>query len=60
MVPKTAECEVHYYPDQIVLKGAEKDVHLEANKILLRFACSARPFRVVEDQGDQMVLAPAG
>lgn len=58
MVP-TTDCEVLYYPDQIVLRGSEKDVHLEASKILLRFASSARPYQVVEDKGNHMVLAPA-
>jgi hypothetical protein len=58
MFPSDDRCKIYYYPGLIVLKGSEQSVHVEAHNILRRFACSAIPYRVVEDRGNRVVLAP--
>jgi hypothetical protein len=50
------ECEVKYLPDQIILTGDTQAIHLEADKIIKRFAHSTKPFRVVADAGHEIVL----
>jgi hypothetical protein len=52
------QCKVYYYPGLIVLKGPQQSVHMEAHNILKRYAYSAIPYRVVEDRGNRVVLAP--
>jgi hypothetical protein len=58
MFPTDEQCRVYYYPGFIVLKGSQQSVHMEAHNILRRFAYSAVPYRVVEDCGNRVVLAP--
>ncbi len=58
MRANSEECTVHYYPGQIVLTGNPPQIQQEAHVILRRFACSAIPYRVIEDRGTRMVLAP--
>lgn len=56
---KNANCTIKYYRDTIVLSGAMETIHMEAERILRRFAHSARPYEVKSDSADRIVLAAA-
>ena len=52
-----SKCTISYHSDLIVLSGDKQAIHNEADKILRRFAHSARPYQVQEDTADRVVLA---
>lgn len=54
---KASGFTIQYYRDMIVLSGAMDAIHLEAEKIVRRFAYSARPYQVKSDRIDRIVLA---
>lgn len=49
---------VLYSSDMIVLRGANHIITAQAQKILERFAHSARPFQVKTEMPDSIVLIP--
>jgi hypothetical protein len=49
-------CTVLYEGDEIVLVGAAAAIHLEAKKILRRFAHSSRPYELKSDGTQRVVL----
>lgn len=54
-----AHYTIEYLDNKIILHGDISAIHKEAELILRRFACSARPYRVHEDNGQQIVLTLA-
>ncbi|MFQ5936424.1 MAG: hypothetical protein ACE5LB_08460 [Acidiferrobacterales bacterium] len=56
---KDSNCTIQYSGDRIILSGAVEVIHLEAEKILRRFAHSARPYEVKSDSSHRIVLAAA-
>ncbi|MBA1147596.1 hypothetical protein H0Z60_11080 [Ectothiorhodospiraceae bacterium WFHF3C12] len=48
--------QTRYDAAEIVLFGAYRDVHDEAQRIVRRFAASAAPYRIAEDHGERIVL----
>lgn len=54
---KQAEYTIHYDGDRIILSGAAQLIHVEAERILRRFAHSARPYSIKVDTLDRIVLA---
>ncbi len=55
-VSRATNMEIRYYPGKIELVGESEPIQAEAQKILLRFAYSATPYRVVEHHDDHIVL----
>ena len=49
-------CNIEYDRDAIVLSGRSDAVHVEAAKILRRFAHSGRPFQIQAETPERMVL----
>ncbi len=58
-IRKATACTIRYAQDTIVLSGASQPIHLEAQRILRRFAHSARPYEVRIDTPERIVLAAA-
>ncbi len=56
---KDAGCTIHYRGNHIILSGSVAAIHMEAERILRRFAHSARPFQVKSNRVDCIVLAVA-
>ena len=56
---KNSEYTIRYYQDTIVLSGAVEAIHSEAERILRRFAYSAKPYEVKSDAPDRIILATA-
>lgn len=54
---KATACTIRYAQDTIVLSGANEPIHLEAQRILRRFAHSARRYEVRMDTPKRIVLA---
>ncbi len=54
---KESEYTIHYDGDRIILSGAAQSIHLEAERILRRFAHSARPYAIKVDTLERIVLA---
>jgi hypothetical protein len=54
--PDTSDCRIQYDGDTVVLCGAAEIVHLEADRILRRFAHSAKPYNMRLDTPEQVVL----
>lgn len=54
---KDAECTIRYRGSQIILSGSVPAIHMEAERILRRFAHSARPYQVKSERADCIVLA---
>ena len=54
----TAECNVTYLADRIVLQGECEAIHQEARKLLQRFVHSTSPLHVVTDNEHEVVLTP--
>lgn len=50
--------EIRYYPGRIELWGEVAPIHVEADRILLRFRYSTTPYKIIEDGDDHMVLVP--
>ncbi len=51
-----SDCTIEYDCDSIVLSGTPATVHLEADRILRRFAHSARPYEIKNDTPGCIVL----
>ena len=47
---------IHYEGDRIILSGAAPSIHVEAERILRRFAHSARPYEIKLNTLDRIVL----
>ena len=56
VVMKNQNCVVKYYPDMIVIDGDSEAIHLEAEKLLRRFAASSRALQISEDTAEHIVL----
>jgi hypothetical protein len=56
---KDSECTIRYRGNHIILSGSVDAVHMEAERILRRFAHSGRPYQVKSDRADCIVLAAA-
>ena len=56
---KQADYTIRYDGDRIILSGAVDAIHLEAERIVRRFAHSARPYQIKLDRFDRIVLAAA-
>jgi hypothetical protein len=54
---RSSDCTIRYQRDLIVLSGAADAVHVEATRILRRFANSARPYTIKAHTRDRIVLA---
>lgn len=54
----TRGCRVEYRGKEIVVQGPSTEVHREAHRIVRRFACSATPYRIDEDDSNRVVLKP--
>lgn len=50
------ECKIKYETDTIELRGDVQAIHIEAGRILRRFANSLRPYEVETDTADRIVL----
>lgn len=50
------ECTIKYETDTIELCGDVQAIHVEASRILRRFANSLRPYEVETDTADRIVL----
>lgn len=55
-VSKDSSCTIQYDTDMIVLSGEMRVIHVEADRILRRFAYSAKPYDVQTDTADRIVL----
>lgn len=53
---KQAGYTIHYDRDRIILSGTAPSIHVEAERILRRFAHSARPYEIKLDTLDRIVL----
>ncbi|MFQ6021812.1 MAG: hypothetical protein ACE5NW_03745 [Acidiferrobacterales bacterium] len=56
-ISRDSNCTIRYDTDMIVLSGEMQTIHLEADKILRRFAYSAKPYEVQTATVDRIVLA---
>ena len=56
MVQKHTDYTVTYSADKIVLEGASEAIHLEAEKIVKRFAFSPNPYSIETDSKFCVVL----
>ncbi len=54
---EASDCMIEYDGDRITLRGAADTIHLEAGKILRRFAHSGTPYAVKRDSAHGIVLA---
>ena len=50
------ECSIKYESDTIELCGDVQAIHVEATRILRRFANSQRPYEVETDTAERIVL----
>lgn len=57
MVQKHTDYTVTYNGEKIVLEGASDVIHLEAEKIVKRFAYSPNPYAVEADSEFRVILA---
>lgn len=57
-VNRHTDCTVLYSSDMIVLRGRHPAIATQAQKILERFAYSARPLQVKTETPDAIVLIP--
>jgi hypothetical protein len=55
-VRKQTGYTIHYDGDRIILSGTAQSIHVEAERILRRFANSARPYEIKVDTLDRIVL----
>lgn len=53
---KTRGCTIRFTSEGVVLSGAVKDIHDEAEKILRRFVYSGRPYAMKSDAPERIVL----
>ena len=56
---KDSDCTIRYRGNHIILSGPVAAIHMEAERILRRFAHSARPYQVKSERADCIVLAAA-
>jgi hypothetical protein len=57
MVQKHTDYTVNYNGEKIVLEGASDAIHVEAEKIVRRFAYSPNPYAVETNSEFRVVLA---
>ena len=50
---------ISYYPNRIVLKGANEAIHNEANRIMNQFSFSAQPYCMESETTDLIVIVPS-
>lgn len=56
MVQKRSDYTITYNGVKIVLEGSHEAIHLEAEKIIKRFAYSPNPYQIESDAEDCVVL----
>ena len=52
-----ANYRIIFYPNKIVLRGECRSIHAEAQRILMRFQYSARPYHVTLDTNELIELS---